>query len=75
MSSKMKLCQVPWKGLSLFLLLFFFLFFLSPLLTGSSIDDLPLMPGAYCHKYYMNSELISVFTHRIIVRRGHVVHP
>ena len=74
MSSKMELCQVPWNGLSLFLLLFFFSFFLS-LLTGSCIDDLLLKPGAYCHKYYTNSELISIFIHRIIVRRGHVVHP
>lgn len=54
-------------------------FFLSStLIIGSSTDGLPLVSGIYCHRYYVNSELISVFAHRIIVRRGlrdHVVHP
>lgn len=54
------------------------LFFLSStLIIGSSTDGLLLVSGIYCYRYYVNSELISVFAHRIIVRRGlrdHVVH-
>lgn len=76
MSSKTELCQASWKGLLLFPLLFLFSFFPSSLfLIGSSVDGLPLRPGAYRHKYYVNSELISVFAHRIIVRRGHCSPP
>lgn len=75
MASKMYLCQVLWQSLLL----------LSsyppplPCLIGLSIDGLLLRPRVVqCHRYYVNSELISVFVHRIIVRkvhRDHVVYP
>lgn len=50
----------------------------STLIIGLPTGGLHLKSGIYCHRYYVNSELISGFAHRIIVRMGlrdHVICP